>query len=124
LYYRDNLDEKMEERGFCMFIRCGNTRHKDVMEKFKDKNPAVIYSMWKGYLEQDNIKAFLDGYKRLDMHTSGHADSDAIKMVIDTVQPDMVMPMHTEVPEAFLKLVGDRKVKVANDKEIIDLEEL
>ena len=105
-----------------MFIRCGNSRHKDVMEKFKDKNPVVIYSMWKGYLEQDNIKEFLDGYKRLDMHTSGHADSDAINMVIDTVQPDMVIPMHTEVPEAFRNLVGNRKVVLANDKEIINLE--
>ena len=78
--------------------------------------------MWKGYLEQDNIKEFLDGYKRLDMHTSGHADSDAINMVIDTVQPDMVIPMHTEVPEAFRNLVGNRKVVLANDKEIINLE--
>ena len=53
------------------------------------------------------------------MHTSGHADTDAIKMVIDTVQPDMVIPMHTEVPEAFLKLAGDRKVVLAKDEEII-----
>lgn len=119
LYYSENLDEKMAERGFCMFVRCGNTRHKEVMEKYKDENAVVIYSMWKGYLEQDNIKEFLDGYKRLDMHTSGHADTDAIKMVIDTVQPDMVIPMHTEVPEAFLKLAGDRKVVLAKDEEII-----
>ena len=122
LYYRDNLDEKMEERGFCMFIRCGNSKHKEIMEKFKDKNHVVIYSMWKGYLEQDNIKEFLDGYKRLDIHTSGHADSDAIKMLIDTVQPDMVIPMHTEVPEAFLKLAGASVVKIAKDKETIHLE--
>ena len=122
LYYSENLDDKMNERGFCMFVRCGNTRHKEVMVKYKDKNAVVIYSMWKGYLEQDNIKEFLDGYKRLDMHTSGHADSDAIKMLIDTVQPDMVIPMHTEVPDAFLNLTGNKKVVLANDEEIINLE--
>jgi ribonuclease J len=105
-----------------MFVRCGNPEHKKIMEMYKDKKPVIIYSMWKGYLEQDNIKEFLDGYKRLDMHTSGHADSDAIKMVIDTVQPDIVIPIHTEAPEAFLKLVEGNKVKVANDKEIINLE--
>ena len=105
-----------------MFVRCGNSKHKEVMEKYKDKNPVVIYSMWKGYLEQENIKEFLDGYKRLDMHTSGHADIDAIKMVIETVQPDVVIPMHTEVPKAFLKLVGDSKVVLAKDEEIIKLE--
>ena len=78
--------------------------------------------MWKGYLEQENIKEFLDGYKRLDMHTSGHADSDAIKMVIDTVDPEMVIPMHTGVPDAFLNLTGNKKVVLANDEEIINLE--
>lgn len=77
--------------------------------------------MWKGYLEQENIKQFLDGYIRLDMHTSGHADSDAIKMVIDTVQPEVVIPMHTEVPEAFLNIVSDRKIILAKDKETIRL---
>ena len=123
LYYSENLDEKMNDMGFCMFVRCGNPDHKRIMEMYKDKNPVVIYSMWKGYLEQENIKEFLDGYKRLDMHTSGHADSDAIKMVIETVQPDMVIPMHTEVPEAFLKLVGNKKVLLARDEEVITIQE-
>lgn len=115
LYYSENLDEKMNDRGFCMFVRCGNPEHKRIMEMYKDKNPVVIYSMWKGYLEQDNIMDFLDGYKRLDMHTSGHADIDAIKTVIDTVRPDVIIPMHTEVPEAFLKLAGNKSVLMAND---------
>ena len=122
LYYGENLEEKMNDSGFCMFVRCGNPEHRRIMDMYMDKNPVVIYSMWKGYLEQDNIKEFLDGYKRLDMHTSGHADSYAIKMVIDTVQPAVVIPMHTEVPEAFLKLVGEKKVVLANDEEIINLE--
>lgn len=102
-----------------MFVRCGHPEHKIIMEKYKDKNPVVIYSMWKGYLKQDNIKEFLDGYQRLDMHTSGHADSEAIKMVIDTVQPDIVIPMHTEVPEEFLNITDVNKVKVLKDKDIL-----
>ncbi len=121
LYYSENLDEKMNDKGFCMFVRCGNPEHKRIMEMYKDKNPVVIYSMWKGYLEQDNIKEFLDGYKRFDMHTSGHADSDAIKMVIDTVNPEVVIPMHTEVPEAFLELVGEDKVLLPIDNEVVEV---
>ena len=119
LYYSENLDEKMNDKGFCMFVRCGNSEHKRIMEMYKEKNPVVIYSMWKGYLDQDNVKEFLNGYKRLDMHTSGHADSDAIKMVIDTVLPDKVIPMHTEVPQAFLKLVENTNVMLTEDQEII-----
>lgn len=121
LFYSENLDKKMNDKGFCMFVRSGNPEHKRIMEMYKDKNPVVIYSMWKGYLEQENIKQFLDGYTRLDMHTSGHADSDAIKMVIDTVQPEVVIPMHTEVPEAFLNIVSDRKIILAKDKVTIRL---
>jgi len=122
LWYGENLDEKMEKYGFCMFVRSGNTDHKQTMEKFKHLNPVVIYSMWKGYLEDAKMQDFLDGYKRIDLHTSGHADSEAIKMVVDMTNPDMVVPMHTEVPEAFLKLVGASVVKIAKDKEIICLE--
>lgn len=121
LYYSENLDDKMQNSGFCMFVRCGNPEHKKIMEKYKHLNPVVIYSMWTGYLEQDNVKAFLAGYKRLDMHTSGHADSDAIKMVIDTVQPEMVIPMHTEVPEAFLQLTKNSKIMLLQDKEILSI---
>ena len=121
LYYSENLDEKMNDKGFCMFVRCGNPEHKRIMERYKDKNPVVIYSMWKGYLEQENIKEFLDGYKKFDMHTSGHADSNAIKMVIDPVKPEVVIPMHTEVPEAFLEIVGDDKVLLPTDNEVVEV---
>ena len=118
LYYSENLDEKLKDRGFCMFVRCGNPEHKKIMEMYKDKNPIVIYSMWKGYLEQTKIKEFMNGFKRIDMHTSGHADAGAIKMVIDIVQPNMVIPMHTEVPEAFLQLVGERNVMLVKDEDV------
>jgi len=121
LYYSENLDGKMLERGFCMFVRCGNPEHKRIMEKYRHLNPVIIYSMWNGYLGQDSVKSFLSGFKRINMHTSGHADSDALRTVIETVKPDIVIPMHTEVPEAFFRLVDTGKLKLARDDEIISL---
>jgi len=121
LYYGENLDEKMEDRGFCMFVRCGNPEHKRIMEKYKNKKPIVIYSMWKGYLQQENFKKFFDGYSRFDMHTSGHAGGDAIKMVIDSVKPDVIIPMHTEVPEKFVDIAGDICVILTEDKKVIKI---
>lgn len=102
-----------------MFVRCGNPDHKRIMEMYKDKNSVVIYSMWKGYLEQEKTKEFLAGFKRVDMHTSGHADVEAIKMIINTISPDMIIPMHTEEPEMFHSVVRDKNVVVSNDGEII-----
>lgn len=46
-------------------------------------NACVVYSMWLGYLEQDEqYKNFMDKMKELGidviyLHTSGHADYDA-----------------------------------------------
>ena len=115
LYYDENLDQKMLRRGFCMFVRLGNTEHRSIMEKYRHLNPLVIYSMWKGYLDKPDAREFLDGYRWVQMHTSGHADRTAIKAVIDAVSPDIIIPIHTEVPEAFLSLAGKDRVVSVND---------
>ena len=47
-YYGKNLDEKMEKQGFCMFVRLGNYLSNQIMEKYRDKDPLIIYSMWSG----------------------------------------------------------------------------
>ena len=122
-YYSEYIGRKMHEKGFCMFVRAGNPMHKKIMEKYKDKNSVVIYSMWKGYLEQDKMKDFLKGYQRVDMHTSGHADFQAIQMVIEVVEPAMIIPMHTTVPEAFLQMAEKQKIVFAMDKQVIQLED-
>ena len=106
-----------------MFVRASNSIHKKIMEKYKHLDPVIVYSMWKGYMQQDEVKEFLEGYRRIDMHTSGHGDSSAIKAVIDAVDPDMVIPMHTEVPEAFLDIAGKDRVVLPEDKTVIELQE-
>ena len=55
------------------------------------------------------------------MHTSGHADTIAIKEVINTVNPEVVIPMHTEVPYAFINLIGKEKVRILNDNESVEV---
>lgn len=123
LYYGENLNDKMNDRGFCMFVRISNPIHRQIMNMYKEKNPLVIYSMWKGYLDNDETRDFLSDFRMVHMHTSGHADCDSIKRVIDTVNPDAVIPIHTEVPEKFKKLTANRKLIIAKDKEIINMEE-
>lgn len=77
--------------------------------------------MWKGYLEQESMKSFLDGYKRIDLHTSGHADVDTIKSVIDAVKPEKIIPIHTEVPNAFEGIKCAAEVIYLKDGEKHDL---
>ena len=55
------------------------------------------------------------------MHTSGHADTGAIKMVIDIVNPGMVIPMHTQAPETFKNIADITKIRIIKDKEVLTI---
>ena len=77
------------------------------MLKIFSKN-KFIYSNWEGYLESE-----LDEYKTLKelvpkdcifLHTSGHADIGAIKKVCETVNPEIIIPVHSEAPEVFYNM--------------------
>lgn len=107
-------DEKMEKQGFCMFVRLGNYLSTQIMEKYRDKDPLIIYSMWSGYLDNSQeMQRSVEGYRLIQLHTSGHADIDTICKMLSTVQPELVIPIHTEAPS---NIPYDRyKVVIAND---------
>ena len=79
------------------------------MEKYLDRlneqldfsGGLLFYSMWNGYKEKENVTGFLEkmaekGLDIVDLHTSGHADADTIRELISTVDPDFIIPVHTE----------------------------
>lgn len=102
LSYADNILELMKKKGFVMLVR-DNYISKEVMEKFPTR--AFIYSQWDGYLnpkftEYKKMQDFVPN-DYIYLHTSGHADFDAIKSVCQTVNPNLIIPIHGENPEAF-----------------------
>ena len=46
------------------------------------------------------------GLQVVTLHTSGHADYASIKKLVDTVNPNEIIPIHTEAPEKMLLLPG------------------
>ncbi|MBO5060005.1 MAG: hypothetical protein J6C82_03735 [Clostridia bacterium] len=61
----------------------------------------LFYGMWKGYLEQKDMKDFVDymtskGVKLHILHTSGHADADTLDELIKISNPKIIIPIHTE----------------------------
>lgn len=61
----------------------------------------LIYSMWDGYRNQENMRRFLEecgrmGLMIVPLHTTGHADAETITCLIDHTQPRCIMPIHTE----------------------------
>lgn len=102
LSYADNILELMQDKGFVMLVR-DNYISKKVMEKFPKK--TFIYSQWKGYLEEkftkyENMQKFVPK-DYIYLHTSGHADFEAIKKVCKVVKPKLLVPIHGENPTTF-----------------------
>ena len=66
-------------------------------------NSCLIYSMWGGYKEKEDIKAFIDKAQNLgitliekDIHTSGHASEELIEDVKKITKPKEILTIHTE----------------------------
>lgn len=116
--------EYMKKNGFLMLV--GESEHyTERMEYFRqedpEKTPLLIYSMWGGYLDEDNdaykpeLKALYDRWPRhLHLHTSGHACKEDIEEMIQLVNPkEAIIPIHTEKRERFAKLsMGSLREKV------------
>jgi len=60
----------------------------------------LIYSMWEGYLQKDYTNKFIDYLKSLNfsihnIHTSGHADIEALQKIVNAINPKKIIPIHT-----------------------------
>ena len=114
LWFRSVTEEELERDGFVMLTR-KNTRPEDYVspferlrDKFFDRDGQIIYSMWKGYLEEEHgdehLLRFIGGRPYESLHTSGHAYVETIARLISQVNPKIIIPMHTECPEDFTSI--------------------
>ena len=60
----------------------------------------LIYSMWEGYMKKGNTKKFIEYFEKHrfsihSIHTSGHADIDTLKKMVDAIKPKCIVPIHT-----------------------------
>jgi ribonuclease J len=111
------------ESNAVMLIRAGFLWD---IKKFLDlKGATWIYSLWPGYFERSkplrNLKSYLeDKSVRYEyLHTSGHAKLDDMKKLVDAIEPDIVVPIHSFYPEKFKSYF--KNVKLIKDGETVDL---
>ena len=108
-YYMDN--------GFVSLVR-GTENYISQIKKFPKNDVRIIYSMWTGYIEENlALKDLLDTYPSYICHASGHASKEDLVAFIELVDPDIVIPVHTESPEKVVALVPHRSVCVVDDGE-------
>ena len=121
--YGKNILSKLQERGFLMMVR-DNRNFRRIISEFDRDQSIMLYSMWDGYRTKSHstIPTFLSLAGRWEsLHTSGHASHKDIRMVIEKVNPDIIIPIHTEVPDILQTLCLDRNIVISEDGEEIVL---
>ena len=107
------------------FLMCVRTSMKKYLEsypnEFSFEGCTLFYSMWEGYKKQEDMKEFLKfmeekGVKTISLHTSGHADEKDFDKLIKKVEPEIIIPVHTENSEWFKRY---ENCEVICDKNII-----
>lgn len=97
------------------FVMCVRPSMKSYLETLSDEisfdGGILFYSMWEGYKQKEDIAEFLQfmqskGVQIVDLHTSGHADEETIRKLIEDVNPDYIIPVHTENAEWFERCEG------------------
>lgn len=83
-----------------------------------------IYSMWDGYKKEKTTKEFIDflvgkGMTEKTIHTSGHADGDALKRMVEVLKPKNLVPIHTFEGDKYEKIFTGTKVLRINDNEVV-----
>ena len=105
--------DRISKMDFAMCVRTTMLSYmKELSKKMSFKNGLLVYSFWSGYKYGKNMKDFLSeceemGLKIETLHTSGHADEKAVKKLIETVNPDVIIPVHTENAERFKEIAPD-----------------
>jgi ribonuclease J len=88
------------------------------------ENGTFIYSVWSGYKKEDATQEFIRfltgrGMTEKELHTSGHADRDTLKRMVDVLKPKNLVPIHTFEGDKYKKIFTGTKVLRIDDNEII-----
>ena len=105
------------EHGFVSLVR-GTENFISKIKEFPKDDVRIIYSIWTGYIEENlALKELLDTYPSYICHASGHISKDNLLAFIEIINPDVIIPVHTENPEKLGALVQNRNVYVIDDGE-------
>ncbi len=123
--FEEKCDSNVVFKDFTMLIKSSMLKDLEMLkEKGAITNACLVYSMWEGYLEQDSFKKFIEGAKELGIdykfiHTSGHGDDEARKLVEEYIKPKKVIPIHTENKEQAKEVF--KNVIILEDNEELEI---
>ncbi|MDO9155019.1 MAG: MBL fold metallo-hydrolase [Paludibacter sp.] len=85
----------------------------------------LIYSMWEGYLQKSDTQKFLGyltnrNFTIHKIHTSGHADTETLKRMVEAIKPKNIVPIHTFSKSEYSGIFSTPIVDI-NDGETISI---
>ena len=81
-----------------------NDEIKNLYSEFSVGEKSLVYSAWIGYLNP-RYKRIYDFFMDLPfttIHTGGHCDSASIDYFINIINPNKILPIHTEAKSEFI----------------------
>ncbi|MDU2065032.1 MAG: MBL fold metallo-hydrolase [Sporomusaceae bacterium] len=116
--YRISREELGTRQDYSMLVR--DSMLSDLQHINNIVGAGLIYSLWGGYMQTERVRRFMQ-YCRdqqvdvIHLHTSGHADVNTLRKIVQACTPKNIIPIHTEYPERFndefdnVRIVGDGK---------------
>ena len=112
---RDEIIRNAEDMVICVRSSRPMEQYIRKLSEKRDLSGApLVCSMWDGYLEGDAARESSVSFARfckeemgmrmIRLHTSGHADKEAILQLMEHVHADHIVPVHTKVPDAVREL--------------------
>jgi ribonuclease J len=93
-----------QSENIVMIVRPSMQKDLDNINEIEGGN--LIYSMWKGYLQKTNTIKFVNyltnrKFTLHKIHTSGHADTQTLKKMVEAIKPKNIVPIHTFEGEKY-----------------------
>ena len=113
-FYISRKQLKEEQSGIVM--ACRPSMRFDI-ERCGLHNGVFLYSLWNGYRNSSYQQYFENSLKNAGFsletsHTSGHASVVDIKRVINGLDPQKLVPIHTMQPDAFSEFSDKTDLKI------------
>ena len=95
------------------------------LEILHNLNKGIFtYSMWSGYREEKATKEFIEallakGMIEKQIHTSGHADIDGLKRMVEVLKPKYLIPIHTFKGDEYKNVFKNVQVLRLKDNEAV-----
>ena len=112
--------------GYCMLVKA--SMYDDIKKLCKyglTNNACLVYSMWDGYKNKPKMNEFINKIKELginyaEVHTSGHADIETLKLMHKLTNPKKgTIVIHTKNQEKAKEIFGN--YRQLDDREEIEI---